>query len=105
MLFEKDLNFFARNQGYGLTIQQSYVALSTLGIIEEIRKENTPTYSHWMFDLNGKILGCFGLEEKNIEVVKEKSNEIAKEKKKEERKSWKKRRIEANEIRINNERR
>lgn len=57
-LLEKDVSFAERKQGYGLTIQQGWGALRKLGL--EPPKMETPSYSHFAFDIKGRILGYFG---------------------------------------------
>ncbi|GBG26147.1 Hypothetical Protein FCC1311_023672 [Hondaea fermentalgiana] len=57
-ILEKDESFAQRKQGYGLTIQQGWGALRRLGL--EPPKMETPSYSHFAFGSDGRILGYFG---------------------------------------------
>ena len=59
-VFEKDLNFGVRRQGYGLTILQGKKVLRELGVLEEAKKVNAPTKAHYFFNEKGSILGFYG---------------------------------------------
>jgi salicylate hydroxylase len=61
-VFERDLNFNERRQGYGLTILQGITALRKLGddVYQRVKDLDTPSRSHYIFDWKGKILGFYG---------------------------------------------
>ena len=58
-LYERDQNFDARSQGYGLTLQQASKAIEGLGIFS-LEKGLTSTI-HIVHDSSGKIIGEWGL--------------------------------------------
>ena len=70
IIFEKDLNFQTRNQGYGLTLQQGGKALKSLQLLDAIRKLSCSSLSHFIFDGDGRIVVYWGvgrtLSEKNV---------------------------------------
>lgn len=57
-LYEKDENFNARAQGYGLTLQQANIAIKSFGI--EKLKEGIVSTRHVVHNEEGKILGEWG---------------------------------------------
>ena len=60
VIFERDMSFDQRRQGYGLTILQGIVALKKLGLYEKVKAMDTPSRTHYMFDSKGNIIGYFG---------------------------------------------
>jgi 2-polyprenyl-6-methoxyphenol hydroxylase-like FAD-dependent oxidoreductase len=59
-IYERDECMDSRRQGYGLTILQGISALKHLGVIEEVKRLDTPSRSHFMFRSDGKMVGFFG---------------------------------------------
>jgi len=59
LLFERDLCFDQRRQGYGLTLQHANT-LDALGILEEVRSVDCASNEHFTFSPDGRILGYFG---------------------------------------------
>lgn len=57
-VFERDLDFKQRKQGYGLTMQQGSIALARLGIAVT----GTASLSHVSRLPSGEVLGCYGRE-------------------------------------------
>ena len=60
LIFEKDIHFNQRKQGYGLTIQQGSQALKKLNLLDKITKIDTPSDLHYTFKPNGKLVSVFG---------------------------------------------
>ena len=58
-LYERDNNFDARSQGYGLTLQQANKAMAGLGILS--LKEGITSTRHVVHNTEGKIIGEWGL--------------------------------------------
>ncbi len=58
-LFERDRNFDARSQGYGLTLQQASKAIEGLGIFS--LKEGVVSTRHLVHTTDGKIIGEWGV--------------------------------------------
>ena len=60
-LFEKDVNMYARKQGYALTMQQGSTALEALGIRkDDLLRFGVPSSSHISISDGGVILGQYG---------------------------------------------
>uniref|UniRef100_UPI00404ACF65 FAD-dependent oxidoreductase n=1 Tax=Flavobacterium sp. TaxID=239 RepID=UPI00404ACF65 len=57
-LYERDTNFLARSQGYGLTLQQASKAIEGLGILS--LKEGITSTRHVVHNTDGKIIGEWG---------------------------------------------
>jgi len=80
-LYEKDLSFDARAQGYGLTLQQASKAIKALGI-SSLEGGITST-RHVVHNPDGKIIGEWGLrkwkKEKNEKSSKRKNIHIARQ--------------------------
>ena len=57
VVFERDSDFDARKQGYGLTMQQAGSAIRALGIQLAC---DAPSTSHYTFTPDGSILGYYG---------------------------------------------
>lgn len=57
-LYERDTNFEARSQGYGLTLQQASKAIPGLGI--QSLKEGVISTKHLVHTTDGKIIGEWG---------------------------------------------
>ncbi|KAH9257016.1 hypothetical protein BASA81_004837 [Batrachochytrium salamandrivorans] len=73
-VFERDLDFKQRKQGYGLTMQQGSIALARLGIAVT----GTASLSHVSRLPNGEVLGCYGRElDDRREALAEKGNSDA----------------------------
>nr|WP_246522392.1 NAD(P)/FAD-dependent oxidoreductase [Flavobacterium branchiicola] len=58
-LFERDLNFEARSQGYGLTLQQASKAINGLGIFA--LKDGVVSTRHLVHTTEGKVIGEWGV--------------------------------------------
>ncbi|WP_430612937.1 FAD-dependent oxidoreductase [Flavobacterium sp. JP2137] len=58
-LFERDLHFQARAQGYGLTLQQASKAIKGLGILS--LEEAVVSTRHLVHTTSGKVIGEWGL--------------------------------------------
>ncbi|RTY86924.1 FAD-dependent oxidoreductase [Flavobacterium sp. RSP15] len=58
-LFERDSNFDARSQGYGLTLQQGSKAIEGLGIFS--LKEGVISTRHLVHTAEGKVIGEWGV--------------------------------------------
>ncbi len=64
-LYERDSNFNARKDGYGLTLTYNpstsiHSPLTKLGLLEEVARKDCPSRSHYVFHSSGKILGYYG---------------------------------------------
>jgi 2-polyprenyl-6-methoxyphenol hydroxylase-like FAD-dependent oxidoreductase len=59
LLFERDLCFDQRRQGYGLTLQHANT-LEALGILDEVRFMDCASNEHFTFTPDGRVLGYFG---------------------------------------------
>jgi 2-polyprenyl-6-methoxyphenol hydroxylase-like FAD-dependent oxidoreductase len=59
LLFERDLCFDQRRQGYGLTLQHANT-LEALGILNEVRLMDCASNEHFTFTPDGRVLGYFG---------------------------------------------
>ena len=57
-LYERDANFEARSQGYGLTLQQAAKAVEGLGITS--LKEGVVSTKHLVHTTHGKVIGSWG---------------------------------------------
>lgn len=58
-LFERDVNFSARSQGYGLTLQQASKAIEGLGIFS--LDEKVISTRHLVHTTDGKVIGEWGI--------------------------------------------
>ena len=58
-LFERDNNFEARSQGYGLTLQQASKAIEGLGIFS--LKDGVISTRHLVHTTDGKVIGEWGI--------------------------------------------
>lgn len=58
-LYERDFNFDARSQGYGLTLQQASKAIEGLGILS--LKEGVISTRHVVHTTEGKVIGEWGM--------------------------------------------
>jgi salicylate hydroxylase len=58
-LYERDLNFNARSQGYGLTLQQASKAISGLGILS--LEDGVISTKHVVHTIDGKVIGEWGM--------------------------------------------
>jgi 2-polyprenyl-6-methoxyphenol hydroxylase-like FAD-dependent oxidoreductase len=58
-LYERDNNFNARSQGYGLTLQQASKAIQGLGILS--LKEGITSTRHVVHTIDGKVVGEWGV--------------------------------------------
>jgi 2-polyprenyl-6-methoxyphenol hydroxylase-like FAD-dependent oxidoreductase len=58
-LYERDSNFDARSQGYGLTLQQASKAMKGLGIVS--LEEGVISTKHVVHTTDGKIIGEWGM--------------------------------------------
>ncbi|KAJ3302898.1 hypothetical protein HDV03_004470 [Kappamyces sp. JEL0829] len=63
VLFEKDVDFACRHQGYGLTLQQGGRALKQLGILDAIRAASVSSSSHFIFNQHGQCIVFWGVQE------------------------------------------
>lgn len=57
-LYERDTNFEARSQGYGLTLQQASKAMAGLGILS--LKDGVVSSRHLVHTTDGKVIGEWG---------------------------------------------
>ena len=74
-LFERDENFNARSQGYGLTLQQASKAMSGLGILS--LAEGVISTKHIVHSTDGKVIGEWGVRkwmESEVNNASKKSN-------------------------------
>lgn len=58
-LFERDNNFDARSQGYGLTLQQASKAIEGLGVFS--LKDGVTSTRHVVHTIEGKVIGEWGI--------------------------------------------
>lgn len=58
-LFERDTNFDARSQGYGLTLQQASKAIEGLGIFS--LEDGVTSTRHLIHTIEGKVIGEWGM--------------------------------------------
>lgn len=58
-LYERDANFEARSQGYGLTLQQASTAISGLGLFK--LKDGVNSTKHVVHTIEGKVIGEWGM--------------------------------------------
>jgi len=58
-LYERDRNFKARSQGYGLTLQQASKAISGLGILS--LEDGVISTKHVVHKIDGKVIGEWGM--------------------------------------------
>jgi len=58
-VFERDAGSGARSSGYGMTMQ-ACSALRDLGVLDEVKAQDTPSTEHWTFSPEGHVLGYFG---------------------------------------------
>ena len=58
-LYERDIDFESRSQGYGLTLQQASKALSGFGILS--LKEGITSTRHLVHNTDGKVIGEWGI--------------------------------------------
>lgn len=60
-IYERDVSFSARREGYGLTLKYDPKGiLQKLGVLEEIARRDCPSRSHYLLDSKGFVLGYFG---------------------------------------------
>lgn len=60
-VYEKDISFEDRRQGYGLTLTKNWTGpLAKLGVLEECIARNCTSNCHWVFNPDGDIRGYFG---------------------------------------------
>jgi salicylate hydroxylase len=59
VVYERDPAFEGRKQGYGMTLQTT-TTLNELGVLDEVRGADTPSYEHWTFTPSGEVRGYFG---------------------------------------------
>jgi hypothetical protein len=60
-IFERDEQLEDRREGFGLTLTCGpNGALDKLGVLEQCLKEDCPSFCHWVFNPEGKILGYYG---------------------------------------------
>ncbi len=74
-IYERDANFNARQQGYGLTLQQASKAMKSLGIFT--LKDAVISTKHVVHDTNGAVVGTWGMRkwlEENGEKATRRSN-------------------------------
>jgi hypothetical protein len=67
-LYERDISFDARSQGYGLTLQQASKAMPGLGITA--LKEGVYSTRHVVHSEEGKVIGEWGLRKRLLEEPK-----------------------------------
>ncbi|TYB75919.1 FAD-dependent monooxygenase [Bizionia myxarmorum] len=74
-LYERDADFNARSQGYGLTLQQAHKAIEGLGIFS--LKEGIISTRHVVHTTDGKIIGEWGMRkwlDSNIKTSPKRTN-------------------------------
>jgi len=74
-LYERDNNFEARSQGYGLTLQQASKAISGLGILD--LKDGVVSTRHLVHTTDGKVIGEWGVRKwipAEVKTFKKRSN-------------------------------
>ena len=60
-VFERDITFADRRQGYGLTLVNNPKGpLASLKLLEQCIAEDCPSNAHWLFRPEGTILGYYG---------------------------------------------
>ena len=59
-VFERDVSFASRSQGYGLTLQQGTRAAKVLGLEELLLKEAAWSSRHFIFDSAGSVIAFGG---------------------------------------------
>ncbi len=59
-LFEKDVDFASRRQGYALTMQQGGIALRDLDVAQEVIDEGAISVIHYSYDARGNVIGAYG---------------------------------------------
>lgn len=69
-LYERDISFNARSQGYGLTLQQASNAIKSLGITS--LEEGVVSNRHLVHTTNGTVIGEWGMR-KRIDMMPTKS--------------------------------
>lgn len=77
-VFERDVSFGDRKQGYGLTLTNNKSGpLAKLGLLDECVAKDCPSYYHWFFEPNGNVLGYYGrafLEQRYMNLSVERAN-------------------------------
>lgn len=74
-LYERDLDFNSRSQGYGLTLQQASKAISSFGILT--LDEGVVSTKHVVHTTAGKVIGEWGMRKwlsSDVEMVAKRSN-------------------------------
>ncbi|MNF72502.1 FAD-dependent urate hydroxylase [compost metagenome] len=74
-LYERDINFDARSQGYGLTLQQASKAIEGLGIFS--LQEGVISTRHIVHTTEGKVIGEWGIRkwmESNVKTSPKRTN-------------------------------
>lgn len=74
-IYERDLGFEARSQGYGLTLQQASKAIKGLGILS--LKEGVNSTRHLVHTIEGKVIGEWGMRKSintNTKLVPKRTN-------------------------------
>ncbi len=73
-VYERDVCFDDRRQGYGLTLTNNPKGpLAKLGVLDECIARDCPSHSHWIFTPSGRIRGYFGRAFDSREVDRSKS--------------------------------
>jgi 2-polyprenyl-6-methoxyphenol hydroxylase-like FAD-dependent oxidoreductase len=73
-VYERDIQFDDRRQGYGLTLTNNPKGpLSDLGLLKECIARDCPSNAHWIFKPEGDILGYYGRSFKSSDVKKDDS--------------------------------
>ena len=74
-LYERDINFNSRSQGYGLTLQQASKAMKSLGILS--LKEGVVSTKHLVHTTTGKVIAEWGMRKwinSDIKMASKRSN-------------------------------
>ena len=70
-VYERDVHFSERRDGYGLTLSYNEKGpLAKLGLLETVARVDCPSRSHYVFKPDGTILGYYGNAFHNVGVEK-----------------------------------
>eukprot|EP00596_Hydrurales_sp_CCMP1899_P009411 CAMPEP_0119046332 /NCGR_PEP_ID=MMETSP1177-20130426/45912_1 /TAXON_ID=2985 /ORGANISM="Ochromonas sp, Strain CCMP1899" /LENGTH=163 /DNA_ID=CAMNT_0007019335 /DNA_START=70 /DNA_END=558 /DNA_ORIENTATION=+ len=73
-VYERDIQFDDRRQGYGLTLTNNPKGpLADLDLLKECVARDCPSNAHWIFKPEGDILGYYGRSFKSNDVKKDDS--------------------------------
>ena len=76
-VYERDLLFEDRRQGYGLTLTNNPKGpLAELELLDECIARDCPSNAHWIFAPQGNILGYYGRSFKNVGEAENKTTNL-----------------------------